>query len=97
MGVPQESVLGPLLFIIYLNDLPNYLTSSGSILFADDTTIYGHDTNIDHLFNTMTHELQGLMDWFNANKLSLNLIKTYYMLFSNSKIVPKRRPDIKIE
>jgi len=97
MSVPQGPVLGPLLFIINLNDLPNCLTSSGSILFADDTTIYGHDTNIDHLFNTMTHELQGLMDWFNANKLSLNLTKTYYTLFSNSKTVPKQRPDIKVE
>jgi hypothetical protein len=97
IGVPQGSVLGPLLFIIYVNDLPDCLTNSDCKLFADDTTIYGHNPNINHLFNTMTIELQSLMDWFNANKLSLNLTKTYYMLFSNSKIVPKQRPDIKIE
>jgi len=45
----------------------------------------------------MTIELQSLMDWFNADMLSLNLPNTYYTLFSNSKIVPKQRPDIKIE
>ena len=96
IGVPQGSVLGPLLFIIYVNDLPDCLTNTGSILFADDTTIYGHNMNIDDLFNVMTFELQSLMDWFNANKLSLNLTKTYYMLFTNSKTVPKQRPDIQI-
>ena len=76
-------------FCLYVNVLPDCLTSSDSILFADDPTIYGHNQNINHLLNPMTIELQTLMDWSNANKLSLNLIKTYYMLFSNSKIVPK--------
>ena len=96
IGVPQGSVLGPLLFLIYINDLPDCLTSSDSTLFADDTTIYGHNMNTKDLFDSMTHELQRLMDWFNANKLSLNLTKTYYMLFTNSKSVTIQRQDIQI-
>ena len=82
-GVPQGSVLGPLLFIIYTNDLPDILQMSTSILFADDTTIYQSSTNIPDLYSNMNIELNNLTDWFGANKLSLNISKTNYMLFSN--------------
>jgi len=95
-GVPQGSVLGPLLFIIYINDLPDNLANSRAIIFADDTTIYGHNHDIMTLYNTMILDLNYISDWFQANKLSLNTSKTHYMLFSNSKINIQNRPQIKI-
>jgi len=82
-GVPQGSVLSPLLFIIYTNDLPDNLNIAKSILFADDTTIYHSSSNISQLYETMNTELNNLTDWFQANKLSLNISKTNYMIFSN--------------
>ncbi len=80
-GVPQGSVLGPLLFIIYTNDLPNCLTTSKAIVFADDTTLYQSSNNIQQLFESINHELEFLLDWFRANKLSLNVTKTHFVLF----------------
>ena len=84
-GVPQGSVLGPLLFIIYTNDLPQSLTNSKTILFADDTTIFKSSNNIEHLYKAMNEDLKILEDWFKANKLSLNASKTNYILFRNKK------------
>ena len=81
-GVPQGSVLGPLLFIIYTNDLPQALEDSKCVLFADDTTIHYSSTNILDAFNHIAKDLSSLTDWFRANKLSLNINKTNYIVFT---------------
>ena len=84
-GVPQGSVLDPLLFIIYTNDLPDCIENATTILFADDTTIYESASDINYLYRSMNSNLSRLTDWFRGNKLSLNVAKTnyMYMLFSN--------------
>ena len=74
-GVPQGSVLGPLLFIIYTNDLPHSLTHSNCILFADDTTIYYTSNDKTTLQRNIENDMTSLANWFYANKLSLNIQK----------------------
>ena len=83
-GVTQGSILGPLLFIIYTNDLPNCLTHSKVILFADDTTVYSTLEDIPTLFNNVNLDLDSLTEWFRSNKLSLNVGKTHYVIFKNN-------------
>ena len=87
-GVPQGSVLGPLLFIIYTNDLPNILKHSHAILFADDTTIYHSGTDPNYILNCIHKDLSALTEWLRANKLSLNILKTNFMVFSGNQIKP---------
>ena len=83
------SHLGPLLFILYTNDLPLCLNKSKFILFADDTTVYMSGKLINDLCKNMNKELDVLADWFHANKLSLKVPKTKYMLFSRSHPVQR--------
>lgn len=80
-GVPQGSILGPLLFLIYINDLHNASSLVNLILFADDTNLFYSHINIKTLFETVNLELDLINEWFKANKLSLNVKKTKYTLF----------------
>ena len=83
-GVPQGSLLGPLLFILYINDFSNSSDVLSFILFADDSNLFLSHKNPLTLANKINSELENVTQWIRANKLSLNLQKTKYMLFSNS-------------
>ena len=81
-GTPQGSCLGPLIFLIFVNDMYLHLTDVVSIQFADDTTIlFGH-RNKTYLKYCIERELDVLYQWFCANKLTLNIEKTVYMVFN---------------
>ena len=84
-GVPQGSVLGPLLFLLYINDLPNISKKLNFFLFADDTNIYYESTNLKELETTVNEELKKLSLWLNINRLALNVSKTNFVIFRSPK------------
>ena len=97
LGVPQGSVLGPQLFIIYVNDIVNSSNLLKFSLFADDTVVLYSHKNVTTLVSTINQELQMLNDWFKCNKLFLNFKKTKYVLFhSKRKRIPPNIDSIKI-
>ena len=90
-GVPQGSVLGPLLFLLYINDLPNISYQFELFLFADDTNIYFEANNLDKIQEFMNKGLKLLREWLIANRLALNVSKTNFTNFS-----PPNKPCINI-
>ena len=82
VGVPQGSCLGPLLFLIYINDLPQTVQGSSVTMYADDTSLCHQSHDLTQLNEAINSDLTRLETWLQGNKLSLNVAKTHSMLIS---------------
>jgi hypothetical protein len=91
-GVPQGSILGPLLFLLYINDLSTVSKALKSVLYADDTNLFIAGNDPEKITQIINADLSNIKNWLACNKLSLNILKTQYMVFvsRNKSIVDLR-------
>ena len=95
-GVPQGSILGPLLFLIYINDMNTVIEFSKVYHFADDTSFLYSCKNLNNLRKTMNKDLHFLYKWLCANRLSLNVAKTEFIIFRPVSRQPKQRITLRL-
>ena len=88
-GVPQGSILGPLLFLCYINDLPFVLRDSLSKFYADDTVVYAHAESLDIALRSLLPDIEQLEHWCTLNRLTVNTTKTKVMLFGSRRLISK--------
>ena len=82
-GVPQGSIMGPLLFIVYINDLPQVVVNPSVAMYADDTVIYCSGTSVIEVEQKLQEDLDSIKNWLSVNKLSLNVGKTTITTYGN--------------
>ena len=97
-GIPQGSTLGPLLFLLYINDLPNSSSKLSFRLFADDANIFYASKILDEIESVMNEEFKNVLKYCNAYKLSINMKKTNFMIISSpNKVLSKNIRLLNIE
>ena len=96
-GAPLGSILGPLFFLLYINDINNVSNLLNLILFADDTNVFTSNKDPNYLSVMLNSDIDKLSIWFKANKLSLNLKKTKFMVFKPRQKRSNRNIQISID
>ena len=96
IGVPQGSVLGPLLFLVFINDLPLSVKYSNTILFADDTAIYFSGKNCNEIQSKMNEDLALVKKWLNDHRLMLNITKSKFVVVGGKQQL-KRFQDLTLK
>ena len=79
-GVPQGSILGPILFLLFINDMPTILTQCSTEMYADDTLLYTYGKDVDKIKHTLNNDLKQLENWLRLNQMHVNVSKTKVML-----------------